>query len=339
MPGSPIPGSAIPFVLAIDVEHDGRPARPGSGLPLVGLARTDDMLRSLRPRFEDATGRAVRFAWFVRMDPQIAVLAGRADALVEAGRPRIDEWAAHGDRIGLHTHAGRWDVRRGRWVVDHGSADWIAHCVGTSAAAFAGAFGTPCREHRFGDRWSSQAAFGELARLGVEVDLTIEPGQRSVPRLDLTSDATGRIPSYQRLRSEPFRNRASGLWLLPLSAADPAPALSPPVRLARRLRYAGRPRHRPLQLDRPWPSPGAFWDLVERTLDAQARPYFACAIRSDTIVHLGGRLEQILNALVPRALARRFVFTDGHGALETLGLLAAAPAPAPPPAPTLRSAR
>jgi hypothetical protein len=252
---------------------------------------------------------------------------------VAATRDRIDAWAAYGDRVGLHTHAGRWDDRSGRWVVDHGDAAWVARCIRTSAAAFEEAFGAPCREHRFGDRWSSEAAFVELARLGVRVDLTIEPGQRSVRRLDPTSHATGRIPSYLRLRSEPFRHRASRLWLLPLSSADPAPTLQPVVRLARRLRHAGRPRHRPLQLDRPWRDPGGFWDLVEATLDAQPRPYFACAIRSDTILHHDGRVERLLESLVRRPLARRLGFTDGHGALASLGLHEERADPSPIPVP------
>jgi hypothetical protein len=320
MPGSSPPRDAIPFVLAIDVEPDGRPARPGSGLPLDGIARTDTWLSALRPRLEDATGRPVSFAWYLRMDPQIAALAGSPGALVAAIRDRIDEWSARGDRLGLHTHAGRWNARVARWVVDHGNERWIRHCLHSSFAAFAAGFGTPCVEHRFGDRWSSDAAFGELAALGVEVDLTIEPGQRSVRRLDPTSDATGRIPSYLDARSEPTRHRDSGLWLLPLSSADPAPALPAFLRLARRLRHAGKPRHRPLLLARPWPSVDAYWDLVERTLDQQQLAYFACAIRSDTILHHAGRVEQLLDGLPRRRLARRVAFTDGHGALAALGL-------------------
>ena len=103
---------------------------------------------------------------------------------------------------------------------------------GTQAAlvfqnrAFERTFGRPCRIHRFGDRWSSPPALRALDRLGVAVDLTVEPGQRGAARMDATRPATGRIPDYRAERSEP-RKVGDGLWSLPLSSADPNPALGP----------------------------------------------------------------------------------------------------------------
>ena len=313
--------TAVPVVIAIDIEPDGRARVPGSRLQLDGLAPTVARFETLRPRLEDATGRAVRFAWYVRMDPQIEAMAGRADAVVDATRARLDDVRARGDRLGLHTHAGRWDVTRAGWVVDHGDPAWIKHCLRTGFAAYEAAFGEPCLEHRFGDRWSSAAAFDSVASLGAVVDLTLEPGQRAASRIDPTADATGRIPSYASTPRTPHRHRETPLWLLPLTSADPAGTLPRGAWLARRLRYVGQPRHRPLLLDRAWPSPSAYWSLVERTLEEQPLPYLAFAIRSDLSLRprVAG-VDAIFEELLRRPLVRRLAFTDGVGVIEALGL-------------------
>ena len=110
------PDVPVPAVLAIDVESDARAGRPGSGVRALGFERTVAWLEDLRPRLEDAGGRRVRYAWYVRMDPQVTAQAGRADGLVEAAPGAWEAITAAGDVIGLHTHAGRWIEARGRWV-------------------------------------------------------------------------------------------------------------------------------------------------------------------------------------------------------------------------------
>jgi hypothetical protein len=311
----------VPLVIAIDVEPDGRATRPGGPMPLDGFALTAAWLASYRPRLEDATGRPVRYAWFVRMDPQITSISGRADGLVSAIRPVLETLRANGDSLGLHTHGARWRPEAG-WLVDHGDPAWIEHCLRSGYAAFEAAFGEPCRQHRFGDRWTSPAMFDILAELGTEVDLTIEPGQRAAARVDPTAPATGQVPSYLRSSRRPHRHAAGPLWLLPLSAADPAPTLPTTARLARRLRYLAEPRHRPLLLDRRWPSPEAFWSLVERHLGDSPTPYLAFAIRSDLWLRPRATgVEAILGSLLRRPLVHRLVATDG---VEALALLKAA---------------
>jgi hypothetical protein len=317
----------IPVVVAIDVEPDGRGSRPGSGVGLAGFHAVRARLEALRPRLETATGRAVGFAWFLRMDPQVELVAGRPDAIAIELRSSIAALRARGDGLGLHTHFGRWDPSRDGWLVDHGDPAWIDHVLRSSFATFASTFGEPCRQHRSGDRWSSPAAFDTVAELGALVDLTIEPGQRGTDNIDPTARATGRIPSYLDAAQTAHPHRDGPLWLLPLSAADPGPTLPVAKRWARRLRYLGQPLHRPLVLERAWPSPDAFWSLVERHLDEQPAPYLAIAIRSDVALEprMAG-VDAILEALLHRPLVRRLAFTDGPGALRELGVLAAAEA-------------
>lgn len=311
----PAEGS-IPIVLGIDVEPDNRQSAPGAGVEVTGFRRTAATLASLRPRLAEATGHPVRFAWFVRMDPQVTAQGGSPDALLSAAPEVSDALQEAGDVIGLHTHAGRWDPSAKSWVADHADAAWIDHCLEASFEAFAERFGRTCREHRFGDRFSSVAGFRRLAALGARVDLTPEPGQPGARRPAHLERSTGRIPSYARVPGGPHPAAGEGsLWLLPLSSADPAPAMRPYRRWARRLRFIGQPRHRTLLLDRQWPSAGLPWDLAEAQLE-QGERHLAFIIRSDLV--LGPRwagASSALEALLERPLVRRLTFVGGEEAV------------------------
>jgi hypothetical protein len=306
----------IPIILAIDVEPDNRHDPPGSGVDITGLRRTIDVLSALRPRLEAATEGPVVLTWFVRMDPQVAAQGNAPDALLAAAPDLVDAIEAAGDVIGLHTHAGRWDPGRRSWLADHADERWIDHCLDSGFEAFAARLGRPCREHRFGDRFSSPAVYRRLANLGAVVDLTPEPGQPSVRRASPIRYATGRIPSYARTARSPQLVADGSLWLLPLTSADPAPALPRARRWLRRLRYLGQPLHRTLLLDRAWPSPALFWDLAEDQLARGAR-HLAFAIRSDLVLQprwtaTSGLLEDLLR----RPLARSLTFVGGEAAIR-----------------------
>jgi hypothetical protein len=88
--------------------------------------------------------------------------------------------------------------------------------------------------------------------------------------------------------------------------------------LARRLRYAGQPRHRTLLLDRPWPTPGLFWDLAEDQLNRGAG-HLAFVIRSDLILRERWmRASAAFDALLHRPLVRRLEFMSGEEAVQRL---------------------
>jgi hypothetical protein len=305
----------IPIVLAIDVESDSRHAPPQGGVEVAGLMRTLDAFERLRPRFEDATGKAVRFAWFVRMDPQVAAQGGHANALVESAASAFDAIGAAGDVVGLHIHAGRWNAGDRRWLVDLADPEWIDECIVTSLEAYRSRFGRSCREHRFGDRFSSAAVFARLAELGVQVDLTVEPGQRAARPADHDGPPIGTVPGYADAPRAAHRAGDTALWILPLSSADPAPAYAPLPRWMRRIRYLGQPRHRTLLLDRAWPTPGLVWDLAEEQLEAGAR-HLAFVIRSD-LIHRPEWIgtAAVLESLLTRELVHRLAFVGGEEAV------------------------
>lgn len=149
------------------------------------------------------------------------------------------------------------------------------------------------------------------------MDLTPEPGQPGVRGAKHVKHGTGRIPSYAQTPRSPHGADGKGsLWLLPLSSADPAPAMPWGRRWARRLRYIGQPRHRTLLLDRAWPSPELFWVLAEDLLERGA-PHLAFVIRSDLVLRpRGAGAKTVLEALLHRPLVRRLGFVGAEEAVQ-----------------------
>ncbi len=146
---SPRPGyryRADPRVICVDVEPDEIDVPLRERRPWIGFELMQPLMTRLRTSLAAATGRPVRFAWFLRMDPQIEVAYGSPTWGVDRYRAQIDDLLAAGDAIGIHPHAWRWVPEAGTWRADHGDAAWVAHCVDMSLDAFASTFGQPCRD-------------------------------------------------------------------------------------------------------------------------------------------------------------------------------------------------
>ena len=92
------------------------------------------------------------------------------------------------------------------------------------------------------------------------------PGARGMQSIAPGERTTGSIPDYTRAPREPYHASSgdlcrpdptarSGLWIVPLSAANPGSALPLSWRIGRRVRFPFRPSHRPLymfrELDQP----------------------------------------------------------------------------------------
>lgn len=307
----------IPFVLCFDVEPDEVEVSPGAR-PWLGFERLLERVDPWRDELAAATGRPVRFGWYLRMDPQVAETHGSAAWVVDRYGRDLERLGAAGDVIGLHPHAWHWSATRGRWVADHADAEWVDHCIRVSYEAYETAFGEPCRAQRFGDRLMSARAARLIADLGARYDLTVEPGARALASMHAGAAAAGGTPDmtgaprepYRPRPDDPFRAGDGDPWMIPLTSMDPDPMLPAWRRVARRIRYPGAPRHRPSTLTAAWPA-APFWSLVERELAAMSQPYLAFAIRSDAplIPHLIDPIEEKLAALLTSPLARRLVFT------------------------------
>jgi hypothetical protein len=263
-----------PVLFLIDVEPDDRKtSAAGSGWESSELAY--DRLESLRSSLADATGRAVRFNWFLRCDPQIGETFGSADN-VSVACPRIVRRAADGnDAAGIHVHLWKWSPALDTWYNELGDRQWIEHCIATSVDAFQRIFGEAPLMSRFGDRWLSQDALDVARELGIRYDLTVEPGLPG-ERIHDDPHATGSLPDFRDASRQPYRPKPdnylvgrddehdpSDFWEIPLTTTRPEwrPVRRPPwlMRASRSPNLSLASRHvwpnLRAQLDRPSNSP------------------------------------------------------------------------------------
>lgn len=301
------------------------------------------LMRAWRSRLEDATGRPVRFSWWLRMDPQVTESYGSPGWVAERYGRELDELRHAGDEIGLHPHAWRWDREERHWIADHGSSDWIQECLTVSFDAYESAFGVPCATHRFGSHFISRQIVDFLRERGVPIDLTVEPGTRPTTRVGGASHSTGAIPDQTHAPRAPYLpdpldpmraanpgprvsgEAAAGPWMIPLTAINPEPLYPPIRRAARRLRRACQTRHRTAQLWEPG-DPRVFWRLVETESLSRVDAYLVFATRTEVplVREFGAAFRQKLELLEAGPLIGRVEFVNPAAVVER----AAQPRPA-----------
>lgn len=321
----------IPVVICIDVEPDRRLIDHHQRLPWRGYEETFEVFSSLRERMAKQISRPVHFTWFYRMDPQITETYGHAGWAVSQYPRYFDKLVGLQDEIALHVHAYRWDAGRTTWIVDHGNQDWINYCVMSSVEAFGKATQLTCRSFRFGDRWMNTETLKLLESLGIQYDLTIEPGKEERPALVLSEGFTGKIPAYHGFPLMPYKPSLDNIrspdplgtrtiWEIPMSTGT----LYGPLRIAVGAywklfkSHLEDPLTHALYLSMP---PLVLGHAVDRILDSLARPYLTFVLRTDACLdkRKHQRLYRNLNALLSHHLSNRFIFSTPPQALSFLG--------------------
>lgn len=226
----------IPVVLCIDVEPDARLIAPNVKKDWLGFELSCEFFSDLRLRLQSATGRPVRFCWFLRMDPQVEYVYGTASWVVDRYPLLIDRIRDAGDGLGLHVHAWRWERNSFQWIADYRDQNWVDHCVRVGFESFSKSFKQSCSYFRFGDHWMNNHTLSLIHKLGARFDLTLEPGQKNGQFKDSYIgsfiDCTDAPRNPYRPSEVDFRKPDSAskrnLWIVPLSsgAADWSPALS-----------------------------------------------------------------------------------------------------------------
>lgn len=247
----------------------------------------------------------------------------------------IDDFKAHGDELGLHPHAYRWDECDQTWITDHGNQDWVEHCVNMAFAAYSESLEQGCVTFRFGDHWMNDQTSALIEKLGVRFDLTLEPGYIGVPSVDPTMPYAGAIPDYYDAPRLPYRPsktdfRKPGnsderkLWIIPMSSGN----VEGRLRAYRRLISRGvhpdrdhRPLHRTLNM-KSVPAQIAC-RVMERLLNRLERPYLALVVGPSVALNpqTMRNMADILDYLLSHQLARRFVFSTPGEALKLLGYI------------------
>ena len=298
----------VPAVLCIDVEPDERAEAPDRRRPWAGYLRLHELLTELRPDLP-GLGSPARFAWFLRMDPQIDGIYGTPAWGALTYRAQLDRALVEGDALGLHVHSfrRRKDVRG--WVVEFGDQGWVNHCLDVGLTAFETVCGWTCRSFRFGDGWMNDATMARLEALGVRHDLTLEPGKYEPRGIRPWEPMTGTGPDLRAMPRTPYRpsvtdfrrpdpTRAEGLWVLPVTTGRLRSSLA---RLRTVYRAIRRPRwitSESLVLN-PALSPVLFRDLLDQALESAATRVLVLAIRSDAgrsawrLAHVARNLEAL----------------------------------------------
>lgn len=329
----------IPFVVCVDVEFDARVPPPGARATWSGFELITPLLGKARQVLTDASGQPARFAWFVRMDPQVGTLSGSAEYPGVHFADRLERLREAGDALGLHVHSTKLTPGTTYWTIET-EQTWVEHCLRVGFDAFRRSFGTTPAAFRFGDGWMSNRAFDILEAEGVPIDVTLRPGFRT-PRLPPTEErVTGEPLDYTGMPATPYQPSrrdfrrpdpadARSIWAIPETTAPNALVWTTGLRgTIRRLLGRVPPDAidpTALQLDLGLP-PDVFAAILDYNLERSPEVVVAVA-RS----HIAARFRLALNLKANlAALARRargnFVFETPAGALVRVRPDAVAPA-------------
>lgn len=219
----------LPLVFALDLEPDKREVdnrKPSWN----GATEFFKKLPELRERINTVAGNSSPFVftWLIRADPQIGLSNGDTAYAFRHFAEELRTAVAAGDEIGLHVHPWRWAESKERWLQDHGSDEWIDHCIQVSCDTYRNHFGKAPASHSSGDRFMSNAVARKLSEMGIKVDLSLEQMPGAERLVDHELD-TGCIPDTTcvpnrayRPSEEDFRkphpSRRDGVVLMPQTA-------------------------------------------------------------------------------------------------------------------------
>jgi hypothetical protein len=214
-----------PLVVAADIEPGPRHAVQAKRDEWEGFLDCAERIDRWRGRVLETTGRRLCITWFVRIDEQMAAYGSPTWALTHFAEV-LRELEAKGDEVGLHFHAYRSDGFGG-WYQDYVDRAWLQSALTAAIGGFADARGSPPRYFRTGDGWLSPDLLSCLEQLGIEVDLTPEPGR---PTLQVSAPDIGAWPDYTRAPRRPYRpsttdvaseerNGDRGIWVMPVTTS------------------------------------------------------------------------------------------------------------------------
>lgn len=339
-------GHLLPVIVCIDAEPDEREPSPGRPRPWGGYLALQARLAALRDRLP-GPGSTAHFAWFVRMDPQIADTYGTPAWGAVTYGAELDGALRRGDEIGLHVHPYRKREGLPGWISDFGDQAWVNDCLHTGLTAFEAARGRRCGAFRFGDGWMNDATVAWLGASGVCYDLTLEPGKNAPHGIRRGAARAGLGPDLTSVPGEPYRpaaddfrrpdsTRTDGLWMIPVTTGRVRPSLERLRALYRAIRRPGWITSPRIVLN-PALSPLLFRDLLDRTLESSATRLLVLAVRSDSGLsrrRLGNVCRNLVTLCRRRPRGGEPVFCTPAEALAALELEPGSSSPQTTPAET-----
>lgn len=313
----------LPVVVSINLEPDARVTTSDGTSPWDGTQPTIDLVEQWRAGDGDR-----RVGWYWRCDPSIEVGFGHAAWALRRWSDQIAGALERGDEVGTHPHYWRWSDALGTFVSDAASASWKTHCIEVSVETMRVETASPARVAMLGDGYVDEVSARAFDVLGVDIDLTLEPGGAAREQMVHTEYTTGTMPDRSRTPHRPFRPsvrnplrpgriRRARHWALPLTSTT-TPVMRDGVVIDR----VGIPAN--LGLD-PW----RFRHIVASGLQASQQagaPYVHAVVRSDVGVNAGlarytaDNLQWLADGM--DGLADRWggvCFVTPHQALAALG--------------------
>jgi hypothetical protein len=321
----------IPIMLLVDVEPDPRLVNPDDPAPWLGYESSIRYFNGLRDRLAKTTGSPVHFNWFFRMDPQIDEVYGSPAWAFHHYSAALQSLLGHGDEIGLHTHAYRWEKDKHQWLVDHGNQEWVNHCLDMSFRAYAEELNRPCEAFRFGDRFMNNEVMRRVEGFGARYELTLEPGTPPMPHTVPSEPHTGSLPDFRHVPTQPYRRddadwtrpataSDSGMTVIPLSSGPPETWRGRTKRKLLRMlgQSAPPPQSMTLRLARHSPTVCTIMDHLLHEID---QPYLALLVRSDAAMKENERKEMDLtfNHIMNHRYASDFAFSTPREGMVHLG--------------------
>lgn len=166
----------LSLLFCIDAEPDAFMPVRNCPEPWHACEHLLETVETVRAALGAACGHVPAFNWFLRADPQIEAAYGDAGWGVRRFRAEWHALLEKGDVLGLHPHAQRWDDASGDWRCPADEDAWAVHCLETGVRAMRDELGVTPRALRFGNRFISAALLRSAGELGIEFDMTAEPG-------------------------------------------------------------------------------------------------------------------------------------------------------------------
>ena len=196
----------IPVIFNVHVEPDER-VIPYKKKRWFGYENLHANLNKLRPEFENATKKPVKFNWLFRLDPQINEVYGSYDWALKNYSELIGESKALGDDFGVHIHSWRpyksWFKKS--WIADFSDELWIENCVKNAHQAFYDHFNFLPTFFSFGDHYMTDRVLTQLEGLGFRCDVSMYPGRPYIKRFVRNELSVGLLPSFEHTPRKPFK--------------------------------------------------------------------------------------------------------------------------------------
>ncbi|NJD51379.1 MAG: hypothetical protein FIB07_00755 [Candidatus Methanoperedens sp.] len=136
---------------------------------------------------EDTKGHNAKITWFLRSDDQMKELYGDPAWMV---RNFMDKWKSlesEGDEIGWHPHLWRWNESIKSWYPELEDRIWIENCMEEGYKGFPEEF--KLTSSRMCWNFHSNITMNKMDELGLKVDITGMPGQKSIKPVNDSPDS------------------------------------------------------------------------------------------------------------------------------------------------------